>query len=154
MKILVPTEGSEFSKAAITKCCEMFDESENTEIRIMSAAEPAYAPTEPFAVSAEYLRDLDADSLKKANDAVAQAEAEIRKGFPELAVGLTTRVVKGSPKQAIVEEAESWGADLIIMGSHGYGFWQRALLGSVSNSVVHHAPCSVLVVRPSKNGSS
>jgi nucleotide-binding universal stress UspA family protein len=125
----------------------MFDESENTEIRVISAAEPAYVPAEPFAVSSEYLADLDAKNLKKANDTVAEAEAEIRKHLPDLAA-LTTAVVKGAPKQAIVEEAENWGADLIIMGSHGYGFWQRALLGSVSNSVVHHAPCSVLVVRP------
>ena len=72
-------------------------------------------------------------------------QAEIRKELPG-AGGLTTKVVKGSPKEAIVEEAEQWGADLIVMGSHGYGFWQRALLGSVSESVVHHAPCSVLVV--------
>lgn len=151
MKVLVPTEGSDFSKAAIKKCCKMFDESVNTEIEVFAVAEPAYTPPEPFAVSAEYFRDLDAATLKKANEDVAQGEADIRKEFPDLAVGLTTKVVKGSPKQAIVEEAENWGADLIIMGSHGYGFWQRALLGSVSESVVHHAPCSVLVVRQPVN---
>ena len=48
-----------------------------------------------------------------------------------------------------IEEAQNWGADLIIVGSHGYGFWSRALLGSVSNAVINHAPCSVLVVRGS-----
>ena len=46
-----------------------------------------------------------------------------------------------------VETAEEFGSDLIIVGSHGYSRWERLLLGSVSQSVVHHAPCSVLVVR-------
>ena len=40
--------------------------------------------------------------------------------------------------------------DLIVVGSHGRGFWGR-LLGSVSDGVVHHAPCSVLVVRKPPN---
>lgn len=150
MKVLLATEGSEFSQAAIEKCCKMFDESENTEIRIISAAEPLFVASEPFAVSAEYAREVDSAALEKAKDAVSQAESSIRDSYPDLGVGLTTKVVKGGPAQAIVAEAEEWGADLIIMGSHGYGFWQRALLGSVSNSVVHHAPCSVLVVRPPK----
>ncbi len=152
MRVLVPTEGSDFSKAAIEKCCKMFAESENTEIEVLSVAEPVYPPTEPFAISAEYFRDLEAASLKKANDDVEEAAEAIRKCFPGVA-GLTTKVLKGAPKQAIVEEAETWGADLIIMGSHGYGFWRRALLGSVSEAVVHHAPCSVLIVKKS-NGSN
>ena len=147
MRVLLPTEGSDFSHAALEKCCKLFDKSENTEIRILSAVEPTYTPPEPFAVSADYVRDIDAAATKKANELVAQAAAEVRTGFPDLAVGLTTKVAKGPAEQAIVEEAENWGADLIVMGSHGYGFWQRAVLGSVSNSVAHHAPCSVLIVR-------
>ena len=155
MKVLIPTEGSEFSKAAVSKCCQMIDESENTEIEIFSAAEPAFTPSESAGLAIEYMEELEAEALRKATEAVAVAEAEVRKGYPDLAVRLTTKVVKGPPKQAIVEEAETWGADLIIMGSHGYGFWKRAMLGSVSNSVVHHAPCSVLVVRSpeSQNGN-
>ncbi|MEQ1763562.1 MAG: universal stress protein [Pyrinomonadaceae bacterium] len=151
MKVLLATEGSKFSQAAIEKCCKMFEESENTEVRLISAAEPTYGPVEPFAVAAEYNREADAAALESAKAAVSAAEEQIRDKFPDLGVGLTTTVVKGSPAQAIVEEAENWSADLIMMGSHGYGFWQRALLGSVSNSVVHHAPCSVLVVRSREN---
>jgi nucleotide-binding universal stress UspA family protein len=151
VKVLLPTEGSKFSMTAIRKFCRMFEESENTEVEIFTAAEPAYTPTEPFGVSAEYIHDLDEAALKKANDVVSRAEAKVREEFPGLTTGLTTKVVQGAPAQAIVEEAEKWGADLVIMGSHGYGFWRRALLGSVSNAVVHHAPCSVLVVRSSEN---
>jgi nucleotide-binding universal stress UspA family protein len=47
----------------------------------------------------------------------------------------------------ILDEAEKWKADLIVVGSHGYPAWERLLLGSVSQAVVSHAKCSVEVVR-------
>jgi len=50
-------------------------------------------------------------------------------------------------KPAITEEADRWQADLIVLGSHGYGAWHRFLLGWVSQVVVSHAKCSVEVVR-------
>ena len=52
--------------------------------------------------------------------------------------------------QAIVHLAEELGAGLIVMGSRGLGGVRRALMGSVSASVVHHAHCPVMVVRPEK----
>src|SRR5215216_6740505 len=52
--------------------------------------------------------------------------------------------------QAIVHLAEELGAGLIVMGSRGLGGVRRALMGSVSDSVVHHAHCPVMVVRPEK----
>jgi nucleotide-binding universal stress UspA family protein len=42
------------------------------------------------------------------------------------------------------------GAGLVVMGSRGQGGIRRALMGSVSSSVVEHAPCPVMVVRPEK----
>jgi nucleotide-binding universal stress UspA family protein len=47
----------------------------------------------------------------------------------------------------ILDEAEKWDADLIVLGSHGYSGWQRFLLGSVSHAVATHALCSVEIVR-------
>ena len=52
--------------------------------------------------------------------------------------------------QQIVQVAEHIGAGLIVMGSRGLGGVRRALMGSVSDSVVRHAHCPVLVVRPEK----
>lgn len=52
--------------------------------------------------------------------------------------------------QAVVHLAEELGAGLIVMGSRGLGGVRRALMGSVSDSVVHHAHCPVMVVRPEK----
>lgn len=74
------------------------------------------------------------------------AEAQIRGRFAGEELDLTTEVIRGYPDKAIIDAAMEWKADLIVVGSHGRGFWGR-LLGSVSNGVVHHATCSVLVVR-------
>jgi nucleotide-binding universal stress UspA family protein len=60
---------------------------------------------------------------------------------------ISTEIIEGSPRQAIVDEADRWGADLIVMGSRGLGTWNRLLLGSVSSAVVNHAKCSVEIVR-------
>lgn len=60
---------------------------------------------------------------------------------------VTSEVLVGSPKQLIVDEAERWQADLVVLGTHGHGAPGRFLLGSVAHSVVLHAPCSVEVVR-------
>jgi nucleotide-binding universal stress UspA family protein len=47
----------------------------------------------------------------------------------------------------ILKEASRWQADLILLGCHGYGNVKRFLLGSVSQAVALHAPCSVQIVR-------
>ena len=56
---------------------------------------------------------------------------------------------EGDPAESIVEAAKSEGADIIVVGSHGRAALGRALIGSVSDQVVRHAPCPVMVVRPS-----
>jgi len=62
---------------------------------------------------------------------------------------VTAQVLEGAPKHPIVEEAERWNADLVMVGTHGHGPVGRFLLGSVAHAVVLHAPCSVEVVRRS-----
>jgi nucleotide-binding universal stress UspA family protein len=59
--------------------------------------------------------------------------------------------VSDRPDEAIVHLSEELGAGLIVMGSRGCGGLRRALMGSVSDSVVRHAHCPVLVVRPDKS---
>ncbi|MEH2124802.1 universal stress protein [Nostoc sp.] len=53
----------------------------------------------------------------------------------------------GDPGTNICDLARSWGADLIVLGRRGLKGFAELLAGSVSNHVVHHAPCSVLVVQ-------
>lgn len=61
-----------------------------------------------------------------------------------------TALVMGRPASVIVDEARRMNADLIVVGSHGRGAVASALLGSVANEVVDHAPCPVLVSRTEK----
>jgi len=65
-------------------------------------------------------------------------------------IDITSEILFGSPESRIVETADEMKPDLVVVGSHGYSGWERMLIGSVSDSVVHHAPCSVLVVRTPK----
>ncbi len=64
-------------------------------------------------------------------------------------VGVTAEFTQmpGSPGRAICDLAHTWGADLIFMGRRGRSGLSEALLGSVSNYVTHHAPCSVLTIQ-------
>jgi nucleotide-binding universal stress UspA family protein len=160
MKILIATDGSKHSDAIIESCRTIIDE-KTAEVEILSVFEQPMVTVAaaPYAVAVQFDPMLEKEFRELSAQAVAQAERQLREIFPELKENLTTKVVcSGSPAQAIVEEAENWGANLIVVGSHGYGFWERMLLGSVSNAVVHHAPCSVLIVRNNaknkKNGSS
>ena len=148
MKIIIGTDGSDFSKAAIGSLSQIIVRPEDTSVKIISALErQTPIATEPFAISAEYFNEIEERDRHQAGVFVEQAEMQIRALFPHPAPDLSTEVIMGPPQRAIVERAEEWGADWIVVGSHGYGFWSRAMLGSVSSSVVHHAPCSVIVVR-------
>ena len=69
-----------------------------------------------------------------------------RKRLPEQLTALEF-VQIGTPLTEIVSAAKDWPADLIVIGSHGRGGLTRALLGSVAEGVMRHAPCPVLVVR-------
>ena len=157
MKILIATDGSDFSEAALEAICRIVKTAENVEVKIVSAYEQAImVAAAPYAVYTAENPAVEKEMRELATQAVAQAERQINERFPQLKENLSTRVLCGSPQLVIVDEAKDWGADLIVVGSHGYGFWERVFLGSVSSAVVHHAPCSVMVVRKPKklNGNT
>lgn len=77
---------------------------------------------------------------------VNELAEKIRKAQPGLRV--EEMVLQGNPKDLILDAVTDWGADLVVLGSRGRRGLTRFLLGSVSQSVASHAPCSVLVVRP------
>ena len=81
----------------------------------------------------------------EANRRLHTAVENLKQASPELTVTQVLR--EGWPKEAILDEAELWGADLIVVGSHGYGSIRRLFLGSVSLAVATNAPCSVEIVR-------
>ena len=154
MKVIIATDGSDFSRAAVAKFCQTVVNPANLEIKIISVYEKlAPMAAEPFAVSAEYYREVEGAARKRAEVYLSDAADQIRKYFPNANMEINTQTIMGAPGKTIVEMAQEWNADLIVVGSHGYGFWSRTLLGSVSGSVVNHAPCSVLVVRQPENSN-
>lgn len=146
MKILIATDGSEFSMAAARECCSLFGNRPGTSIKVISVYEeiPIIA-TEPFALPPEYYQQMAEAANKQAMHFAEETVSMLKANCGD--VEISTEVLLGKPSSRIVDLANEWGADVIVVGSHGRGFWGR-LIGSVSNSVLHHAHCSVLVVRP------
>lgn len=153
MKILVATDGSKYSQAAAMESCKTFARTDEAEVKIISVYENSFPiPGEPFALSADYQQQIQREAQAMAEKYAAEARDLILKECP--GISLLTEVRSGSPGREIVEAARDWAADLIIVGSHGRGFWGRMLVGSTSDAVMHHAPCSVLVVRRNEPADS
>ena len=92
-----------------------------------------------------------AEELPRAGDGLEawKAEAE-RLGAPRVTVAHT----KGPPEVSIVRFAAENGVDLVVMGTHGREDREHMITGSVAESVVRHAPCPVLTVRPPAKAAS
>ncbi len=151
MRILVAIDGSEHSEAAVDEVARWHYPADS-EVRVISAVEPPHFPiTYPLGGV-----DMNvSDQLEKdARTAVEKAAAKLRADDESRQLNVTTNVLSGSPKRVILEEAERFGADLIVVGSHGQGALERFLLGSVSQAVALHAKCSVEIVRSSKTQTS
>jgi len=67
----------------------------------------------------------------------------------------SARVLEGNPRIAVAQYAKEWGADLVLIGSHGVSGLMRFLLGSVAEAALHRSPCSVEIVRrPARDSAS
>ena len=145
MKVLIPTDGSDFSRFAIESYGRAIA-GEDDSVRVIAVVEPvSHIVGAPFGVVDDHYNSY----IKKARSEAETHLYEARSLIAESCniADVETSVIIGPPARSIIEDATEWGADLIVMGSHGRGFWKRVYLGSVSASVVHHAPCSVLVAR-------
>jgi nucleotide-binding universal stress UspA family protein len=148
MRILVATDGSEFSRKAIDKWCELVGKSGPVAVRVVAVYEPQTpAAAEPFAISAEYYQRLDDMARERAKEVADAAVSDLREKCGNADLEITASTELGRPAKVILDHANDWKPDLIVVGSHGRGFWGRLTLGSVSDAVVHHANCSVLVVK-------
>ena len=142
MKILLPVDGSSASHAAVEEITQRPWPTPSV-VRVICAVPPYVPPAVEFVPAAATLDDIQ--QQEKAEAERLAREAGERIASPGLSVETVVR--DGDPRTAIVKEAEEWGADLIMMGSHGRTGLTRLLLGSVAQAVVAHAPCSVEVVR-------
>ncbi len=147
MKIILATDGTKHSAPAVDMTTQ-FDLSENDEILVVSVVDISIPMT--FDAYTGYIPDttaLEKAARENAENVLAETKTEIEGKLGDSNATVSTEALFGSPEIQIVEKAEEIDADVIIVGSHGYNRWERLLLGSVSDSLVHHAPCSVLVVR-------
>ena len=145
MRILLAVDVSPFSDAAVSEVA-LRPWPAASEVKVVMAYQAPLIPTpEVWAISDEYLPELERIAREQSQSVVDAAVSRLASALDK-SVTLTGEVLIGVPREAILEEAERWQADLIVMGSHGYGAWRGFLLGSVSRAVVTQAKCSVEVV--------
>jgi nucleotide-binding universal stress UspA family protein len=153
MKILVATDGSQFSERALVEVANRPWPAQS-EIKVISVIEPPILPSAETLVMPEgFYDDMVTASESEAGTSINKA-VEILKPCEASGHVITSTIVKGHPRQAIIEEAEDWQADLIILGSHGYRGLTRLLLGSVAQAVAAHSLCSVEIVRKRESPES
>jgi nucleotide-binding universal stress UspA family protein len=146
MKILLAVDGSVYSDAAVEEIVKR-PWPAGSEIKVITAAEmPIIVGIEPWAASPIFFEQLQKGIRLAAQDVISRARAKLNI-IEDKTLKISTEIIEGPPRQVIVDEAEDWHADLIVMGSRGLGAWNRLLLGSVSSGVLHHAGCSVEIVR-------
>ncbi len=136
-KVLVATDGSSFAEAAVNYAAT-WNWPANTEFRVVNVIEPLSSlgpPTTHYKMASDLLnasQDLVTTAASKLRDKKWKASHHVRGGFAA---------------DEIISEAKEWGADLIIIGTHGRRGISRFLLGSVAENVTVHAPCSVTLVK-------
>ena len=121
-------------------------------LHVLSPEEKGY-PSPPVYPGLEYNPNVK-PILKAYEEECQRFEEQGRELLHSLAeeakkAGIMTELsqTKGYPGRNICEEAEEWSAELILVGSRGLTGLKEMFLGSISNYVTHHAPCSVLIVR-------
>ena len=146
MRILLAIDGSPFSDAAVNEVAKR-PWPANAEVRIISVVEPPLLPTvETWVPPENYIEALEKAGEDAAHAVIKKAADRIVSQQQDRIV-IRTSIIRGYPKQAILDAADEWGADLIVVGSHGYRGITKVWLGSVSQAVSSHAKCSVEIVR-------
>jgi len=146
MKILLATDGSDCSKAAVNAVAER-PWPKGSKVKIVSAVDVPHTPTtEGWVLPDSYYENVEQATKAQAEAAIQDAGRRLlAENVSELEI--ITETISGPARDVILDEASRWNADLIVLGSHGYRGWQRFLLGSVSHAVATHAHCSVEIVR-------
>jgi len=120
--------------AATIAVAERFAQLFDAELRVVHAIEPVPLAAElPTPVNAQQFTDV----------AMAMLEREV---WPKLTLPAEQQVRHGSARGVIATEAADWNADLVVVGSHGKGWVDRILLGSVTEDLLRHLPTSLVVV--------
>lgn len=141
--VLLCADGSDLSTAALRAGCELLGpDAGYLLVTVVDPVDPMLATGSGFAggtMTPDELGELEVARHQQGEAVLAQVATDL--GMPDVA----TRVLEGHPGPMVVRLAEEQGARAIVLGSRGRGGLKRALLGSVSDHVVRHAPCPVVV---------
>jgi nucleotide-binding universal stress UspA family protein len=144
-RVLLATDGSPYSEDA-ARSVGARPWPAGTVVRILSVVE-LHIPLAhvPDYFDPKAMEEARGEAMRRTQDAVAFAE----KAMCDAGLDNSTSIAipTATPKELILNEANEWGADLIVVGSHGRRGFSRFLLGSVSESVALHAGCSVEIIR-------
>lgn len=147
MKVLLAIDGSQGSLTAIRHTGRR-PWPDGSEVRLIIVDAPLGAPMLGHHSPTAY-DTFVSDQRAEAERALHAGETLLRSLVPDIAI--SSALLEGSPASEIVAEATRWEADLIMLGSRGRSVIKSILLGSVSLEVVHNAPCSVEIVRPTRD---
>jgi len=149
MRILVAIDGSPSSEAAVDEVCQR-PWPEGSEVRLITVRS-----------SLEFMKMQEASGLPIEIDEIYEHPAwetvkfleDAAARFEQHAPGLkmTPVLLEGRAKDVILDDAEQWDADLIVVGANGFCIGRHLYLGSVSMAVALNATCSVEIVRCKKN---
>ena len=145
-RILVATDGSEEAKLAITTAADLA-KATNSELHIAYVFPTAVQRPFPNPILARPADEMERELEEAMGQAQSFLDREVEKVKGEGVSVADTHLVRGQPDREVVHLSEDIDAGLIVMGSRGLGGMRRALMGSVSDSVVRHAHCPVLIVR-------
>lgn len=137
--LVVPVDGSEHSKKAFKLALTMAN-GQDTEIVLLNVQHTFNTPNVKRFVSTQQIREYQDELSKEAFEKIL-SDANIADD-----VKISKKVRIGDAGTEICKEANERNATVIVMGCRGIGAIKSAVLGSVSYSVVHHAPCPVTIV--------
>ncbi|OIV90890.1 hypothetical protein TanjilG_15623 [Lupinus angustifolius] len=150
-RILVAVDEGEESMYALSWCLKnlIFENSKDT--LILLYVKPPRAVYSAFDGTG-YLFSTDVmATMDKYKEQVAEVVLEKAKKLCNNLQNVEMKVGHGDPRDVICEMTQKLGADILVMGSHGYGVIKRAFLGSVSNHCAQNANCAVLIVKKPKS---
>lgn len=139
-RILVPTDMSDFGNLALHYGC-FFRERLGSHLTLLFADE-FYFPIEVLELPVGYYLENAPDSRRKLQEKLRDY------AIKNCGTGTESLIVQDAPARAIINAAKQVRADLIVMGTHGRHGWRRALLGSVTESVLRETERPVLTVTP------
>lgn len=143
--ILVPLDGSKLSEKALDAARRLL--SPNGKLTLLTIVQPANPPLTPYP-SVQAVDDI-ADVHDDVKHSTKQAEDYIERMAQNLllqGINARTEIIAGEPAKVIVERATKLGVEIIVMSTHGRSGLSKLLFGSVTENVLHHTPCPVLIV--------